>query len=97
MRKYYSCDGGCITIGNETARVHIPNGYGDGTFRVQVMRKTTKVPEGYNWEACVEGDKLFVYDYDCLKDWSDKKRILYTLNGQYGVYINRGDIILQKW
>lgn len=34
--RLYSCDGGCLLIGNGSARFNIPNGYGDGKHRVIV-------------------------------------------------------------
>lgn len=34
--RFYSCDGGCLLIGNSSCRFSIPNGYGDGKHRVIV-------------------------------------------------------------
>ena len=103
--KYYSCDGGTVMIGNKNFRVHIPNGYGDGDFSVKIV-KTAEQREAFNkeydnwdYKGSVEGDEINVYSYDCLRgeELDDKRNILYTLSGRYGVYSNRGKITLVTW
>jgi hypothetical protein len=99
----YECDGGTIMLGNETSRVCIPNGYGDGAFTVEITtEKTYGKLHGYkmNWLGTVQGNNIHVYNYDCLiaDELTDNNCILYTLpKGRWAVYALDGDILLELW
>lgn len=102
--KKYECDGGTIMIGTRDSRVCLPNGYGDGCFKVFIIktdeqRKKFIKQNGWDWLGTVNGECFYVYDYDCLRDddLTDPAHILYTLHGTYGVYCSNGDITLEKW
>ena len=102
--KKYECDGGTIMIGTKDSRVCLPNGFGDGCFSVEII-KTDKQKEefrkknNWKWVGAVNGEKFYVYSYDCLRgdELVDKENILYTLSGRYGVYVNNGNVVLEKW
>lgn len=103
--KKYECDGGTIMIGTKDSRVCLPNGYGDGSFKVSIVKtdeqkkKFYKEYKKWKWVGAVNGDSFNVYSYDCLHgdDLTDKSNILYTLHGRYGVYHYNGNIVLEKW
>ena len=102
--KKYDCDGGTIMIGTKDSRVCLPNGYGDGCFKVSIVetdeqRKKFNKQNRWNWLGAVNGECFHVYDYDCLRgeELIDPAHILYTLHGRYGVYNSNGDIVLEKW
>ena len=106
MKVYeYGCDGGSISIGTKSCRVCIPNDIGDGRYilRVYSLRDDARCVEEernkYKWKGVVEGNRINVYNYDCLSDdeLSDDENILCTLRGRYAVYVCRGDIALVKW
>lgn len=106
----YSCDGGCIAIGNGSCTIHLPNGFGDGSHRVMVgtkdeMRKTkfggNRLEFGmeWRWAGIIEGDAINVYDGDCLCGDVADSHILFTLHGRYSIYVNNnsnsGDILIE--
>jgi len=102
--KKYECDGGSIMIGTKDSRVCLPNGYGDGCHSIKLVRteeEKEKFTKEYNWKwvGSVNGDKFYVYSYDCLRgdELNDKENILYTLSGRYGVYVRNGNVVLEKW
>ena len=92
-------------IGTKDCRTCFPNGYGDGSFSVTVI-KTNEQKEKFNkevdlwkWLGTVEGAEINVYSYDCLNqdEIEDSSNILYTLSGRYAVYRNNGKIALERW
>lgn len=99
----YECDGGTIMLGNETSRVCIPNGYGDGTFIVEITdceSRDYRYSSNMKWHGTVKGNNIHIYNYDCLggDELTDDNNILYTLpEGRYGVYSNNGNILLEQW
>ena len=95
-KKKYSCDGGCILIGNATCRFHIPNDFGDGTHKVIVDNEDEIIPSGYRWVGRIEGDVIYVYSYDCLREEELGDEVLFSLSGSYSVYIKGGTVLLQK-
>ena len=103
--KKYECDGGSVMIGTKESRVCFPNGYGDGCFKVSIVKTEEQKKKFYRqydkwkWVGTVNGDSFNVYSYDCLRgvELNNKDNILYTLSGRYGVYHNNGDIVLEKW
>ena len=103
--KKYNCDGGSILIGTTRNRVNLPNGYGDGCFRVSIVqtdeqkKKFYQKRDEWKWVGTVRGNRFYVYSYDCLHgaELDNEDNILYVLSGEYGVYHNQGDIILERW
>ncbi len=100
----YSCDGGCIMLGNKTSRVCLPNGYGDGCFTVEVRDLASgdfTMTTGYDWLGTVEGDNIHIYDYDCLRGENlndDSPNVLCTLpSGRWAIFVNNGKVIIQQW
>lgn len=94
MQEYlYDCDGGTLKIGNDQFTACFPNCYGDGTFRVKIMRRgefpSKKV--GYHFMGSVSGKDFHVYQYDCDNE------ILCTLSGTYGVFARNGNMLLEQW
>ena len=104
MKKHYDCDGGSIAIGTKECRSHFANGYGDGTFSIEVIsteaQKKTFKKHYSKWKyiGSVEGTGINIYDYDCLKEdeLEDESHILFTLSGRYAVYCNNGKIVSEK-
>ena len=103
--KRYECDGGSIMIGTAKSRVCLPNGYGDGCFKVSIVKtdeqkkKFCQQHNKWKWIGAVNGNRFYVYSYDCLRgaELDNEENILYVLSGRYGVYCNNGDIVLEKW
>ena len=101
MKFRYSCNGGTIMIGNETSRVCIPNGFGDGTFNVEIILRG-KYPNPkfnkYEFVASVVGSNLNVYACDWLnEDGLVAENVLYTLPpGDYAVYVYDGRVGIVK-
>ena len=96
----YDCDGGSIMIGNESCRVCIPNGYGDGCFSVKVINKEfSEETKEFTFRGTVQGTDLNIYNYDCLHNKEElEENILKKLKpGRYGIYAKNGKIILEKW
>lgn len=93
MKKFnYFADGGSLMLGTKTFKARYSNGYGDGDFTVYID-ESGKDADGKIWKYIdiVEG-KFNVYDCD-----GRDAEVLTTLNGCYGVYHNRGDMLLVKW
>lgn len=94
MKKYiYSCDGGCIKIGNEQFNVHLPNGYGDGFHRIYVGTEKeieNLRPKDSEFIGSIEG-KFNVYEYDCGNE------ILFELEGCYAIFKYKGTIYFERW
>ncbi len=105
MSKKYECDGSTIMIGTKDFRVFLPNGYGDGAFTVRVIKTDKQKQQFYKqqdtwkWVGTVEGDQIHIWNYDCLDDKElTEDNILYTLQGRYAIYRNKGKIVLEeKW
>lgn len=103
MKEYhYECDGGAIAIGTRSATVNICNGIGDGRHRVKVYDLNEAFDDTeYNFIGSVEGSRINVYEYDCLRpeDKRNKNCILCTLKGRYAIYTleHSGIIILRQW
>lgn len=106
MKKTYNADSGCIAIGNENFQAHYPNGYGDGSFKIELVQTNKekdkfykKMYEDYKFLGSIEGD-CNVYCYDCLDDeeLKDKKNILFKLSGRYQIHRHRdnGNIVIDK-
>ena len=103
--KKYECDGGSIMIGTTRSRTCFPNGYGDGCFKVSIVKTEEQKKKFYQqhdkwkWVGTVNGDRFYVYSYDCLRgaELDNEENILYVLSGRYGVYRNNGNIVLEKW
>lgn len=99
--KTYECDGGSIAIGTVDARVQIPNCWGDGKHTVSIMEYGETLPSETEFRGAVQGKHIKVYQYDCFTDeeCKEKKNILFTLSGRFGIFAvqNSGDIILQRW
>ena len=99
----YGCDGGTIMIGNETSRVCLPNGYGDGQFTVTITTKKTygkHKNQEMEWLGTIQGNNVHIYNYDCLieSDLTDDNCILYTLpEGLWAIYALNGNILLELW
>lgn len=99
----YSCDGGTIMLGNETSRVCLPNGYGDGEHRIEIRDiedKDYSARDNMTWLGTVQGNNIHVYDYDCLhgEALTSKEHILCTLvAGRWAVYCKQGNILLEQW
>ena len=99
----YDCDGGTIMLGNETSRISLPNGFGDGNFTIMVTTKKTYGKyhnQKMEWLGVVEGNNIHIYNYDCLdgEDLTDENNILYTLpEGRWAVYALDGNILLELW
>ena len=88
--RYYGCDGGCLLIGNASCQIHIPNGIGDGQYRITVLDTEEPAPSYTEWEwlGVIEGDAIHVYEYDCMdpEDIVRGKGTLLTLRGRYSIY-----------
>ena len=95
-RKKYSCDGGCVLIGNATCRFHIPNDFGDGTHKICVTNVRADISTKYRWVGCIEGDIIYVYSYDCLRESELSENVLFSLSGKYDIYVHCGDIMLKE-
>lgn len=92
----YSCDGGCITIGNASFIMHIPNDFGDGRHRVIVSDDQSR-PKRAKWVGAVKGDAINVYGYDCLHSFKDLcENVLLTLRGEYDVWVRCGTVLFIK-
>lgn len=94
--KKYDCDGGCILIGNSTCRFHIPNDFGDGTHKVQVLNADERISDKYRWLGRIEGNVIYVYSYDCLSENELGDNVLFSLAGNYHIYVSEGDVILKE-
>ena len=88
----YGCDGGCIVIGNESCRVSIPNGIGDGGYTVKVLEKGTIAPKGAFFAGIVKGNDIRVYSYDC-GTLTEEEEMMW-LSGEFYIYTDHGDIFL---
>lgn len=94
--KKYSCDGGCILIGNSTCRFHIPNDFGDGTHKVRVLNTDERISDKYHWLGQIEGDVIYVYSYDCLYENELGDNVLFSLKGSYNIYVCNGNVVLKQ-
>lgn len=86
----YSTEGGSLMVGTEAFKAHYSNYYGDGDFTVYIDDDGND-PDNWKYVDSVEG-QFNVYDCD-TKD----AEILTTLNGRYGIYSKRGNMLLVKW
>lgn len=101
--RFYQCDGGCLLIGNGSARFSVPNGYGDGEHQVIVtddkeeIKKAKKYYGDYmKWLGAVEGDAINIYNYDCYNANQLAKNVLFTIRGEFDVYSAEGTMYLVK-
>lgn len=93
----YSCDGGCLVIGNASCRFSVPNGYGDGEYRVCVTDDESIIPHDSRSVGRVEGDAINIYGYDCIDNINELcANVLLTIQGEYRVYVWSGDIFVLK-
>lgn len=88
-RGNYECDAGSLKIGNEGFSVLVPNGYGDGGFQWAI---TTDEPFAMKFECCIQGENLYIYDYDC----GGGTPICGPFTGSFMVYSKDGDVLLHK-
>lgn len=76
-------DNGSLEIGNESFKINIPNGYGDGRFRVVLVESED---ESFNIDAnfftSIEGE----FTIESLMEESTFKDIKVELNGTYFIY-----------
>ena len=93
MKVYeYSCDGGSIKLGNEQVNIHLPNGYGDGSFDIYIgSEDEIDIPKEATFIGSIEG-KFYVYGYDC-----SNSQILCELEGTYAISRYEGTIYLERW
>lgn len=90
----YVTDRGSIQLGNENFTCNINNYFGDGAFTVVVTEKNelaTPLFDNFLFQGTVQGT-FNVYGYDC-----STTDVLITLTGKYGVFVNGGDVVLEKW
>lgn len=94
-------DAGGVLVGNETFRVLIPNGYGDGATLVGVLKDPTVVIEdswGFRYWTSIQVEEsvnIGIYDYDCssgsLEDIDE-----YLAIGSYHIYVQPQVVIFKK-
>lgn len=110
--RYYECDCGSVAIECGGSIIKVPNGYGDGYFKViefenddefykyrEEYKKTHFIDKVSFQFLCVcEFENARLLAYDCLKK-SDNLDIntLCILNGTYAIYNNRGEVYFIKW
>lgn len=103
----YACDGGCIMLGNNSFRAKLPNGEGDGQFKIYICEtneefEATKDDLKINQFdldliSVIDGDSINIYGYDCHHTQADiDKSILVTIRGRYRVYAYMGDVIFKN-
>lgn len=106
--EYYDCEGASILIGTANSATSFSNGYGDGSFKVSILDKEDSIEQfkseqfhygRWDFVGSVRGEHINVYSLDYINgdELRDKRNILYTLSGRYGVYCKDGDIVLVKW
>lgn len=83
-------DIGSISIGNDSFRYNIKNGYGDCSNNVYIIERDVHI-ECLNFDTTIKGDNINLYDYDCGND------VLCTLKGEYAIYTGVRVIALVKW
>lgn len=87
-------------IGNVTCRFHIPNDFGDGQHKIIVAKKDDDTTffdyNSYDWRGCIEGDLIYVYNYDCLREEELGDNVLFSLKGCYDIYVKCGTIFLKE-
>lgn len=108
--KYYSSDRGCIAIGCGGSIIRISNEYGDGFFLkcyhfsnvrkfAEYVKEHDKLygikEKDYHFISCCDFANAHVLHYDCLKEIK-LENILFTLNGEYSIYVNYGKVYFVK-
>ena len=90
----YGCDGGSLMVHNSNLGFRIPNGIGDGTFKVTVDYRN-------NWTEPVtgakfvqtfivrEGEFTYISDYDL--EFNETYKLM---SGFYAAYSNDGDMYI---
>lgn len=92
-KRIYTCDGGCLLIGNASFRFNLPNGFGDGHHRVYVSSDRNDIPKESRWVGKIRGDAINVYNYDCYDTLDELyENVLFTLRGEYAVYVDCGNV-----
>ena len=81
-----SSDAGSVRIGNDSFKILVPNGYGDGFTTVMIGEPGEERIIGAdekNFWSIVNGENFSVYYSDCGND----DEIVTTLSGKFCVYI----------
>lgn len=85
----FSCDAGSLKVGNKGFSVLIKNGYGDGEFEWSI---TTEEPEDMNFECCIQGEGLYIYD----KDGSFGEPVYGPFSGSFIAFSKKGKVCLYR-
>lgn len=108
--RMYECDCGSVAIECGGSIIKIPNGYGDGYFKViefenEMEFNMFKYSKNYLVDKvsfqflCVcDFENARLLAYDCLKKTDNLDiNTLCILNGTYAIYNNRGEVYFIKW
>ena len=99
---FYMCDAGCFTIAIGNNFIGLPNGVGDGDFKVYLYDNYTeyysKNPYA-NHTRIISGkfENAVTLDYDCYTK-IENEHIVFELNGRFDFFHdNSGNIHIVKW
>ena len=95
-KKPYRCEGGSIRIWFGGSYATFGNDFGDGMFPVSVKAQPSlRRPRNYKFQEAFYSDGTAIVDG---VDYGEKLEDLFVLpQGRYGVYANKGNIIIQRW
>jgi hypothetical protein len=93
MKTYeYTADCGSLAIRCDKSTIQLPNGIGDGYFKVTIRTNEERGPRG-RFVASMKLENAELLDYDC----GDGAKVLETLTGYYIVEaLDNGNMVLTK-
>ncbi len=105
-KEYVSAEVGSVAVQIGDNTILIPNGLGDGSYKVYEMtneefneycKDHEKYELKYNWlTRCKFSDAMVMY-YDCYEDKDNvKENSVFILNGTYDIYNNYGKVYFIK-
>lgn len=95
MQKFTTTsDIGSVLFGTDDFRIALPNGYGDGVSYVTICKKGEIDIDPRYFFTSISGS-FNIYNDDCSD--GDKKDIVVSLQGRYGVYSYDRQVILERW
>ena len=93
--KFFQVESECgsVKIGDDKLSMNIGNGYGDGLTSVVVLEKNLDL-HGLKFVTDCEG-KIGIFENDYTR--FDKNKVVYELDGWYGIYNFNGLVVFIKW
>ena len=101
-RLYCDSDIGSCLIGNKDWTFAVPNMGGDGTTKISIFgvdgKEFREYEKKHKLEFVSSAQGTFnIYSYDCAFPNCKDEDVIWTLNGRYGVYSGRMEVVFVKW